>query len=79
MRNIMIKNIKSIIERKVKGTVIIRDNGSRIYVRIIKNKLEFKTTIENLDVLYLNSYTSNNIAIDIILEYRKFIIECFFK
>lgn len=78
MRKIIAKNIKNYLERKVKGLVAVRDNGKTLFIRIVYSRIEFKTKVSNLSTLVLNGYTYNDIAYDILQEYKNFIDNSFF-
>lgn len=78
MRKIIANNIKNYLERKVKGLVAVRDNGKTLFIRIVYSRIEFKTKVSNLSTLVLNGYTSNDIAYDILQEYKIFIYNTFF-
>lgn len=79
MRNIIVNNIKKCLERKVKGLVIVRDNGKTLYIRIVYSSFEFKTKVENLTTLILNGYSSYDIGYDILQEYKNFLNSLLFK
>lgn len=78
MRKIIANNIKNYLERKVKGSVAVRDDGKTIFIRIVYLRIEFKTKVSNLSTLILNGCTSNDIAYDILQEYKYFIYNTFF-
>lgn len=78
MRKIIANNIKNYLERKVKGLVTVSDNGKTLLIRIVYLRIEFKTKVSNLSTLVLNGYTSNDIAYDILQEYKFFIDNLFF-
>lgn len=79
MRKTIVNNIKNFLERKVKGLVIVRDNGKTLYIRIVYSCFEFKTKVENLSILTLNGYSSHTIGYDILEEYKIFLNTLFFK
>lgn len=79
MRKTIVNNIKNFLERKVKGLVIVRDNGKTLYIRIVYSSFEFKTKVENLSILILNGYSSHTIGYDILEEYKIFLNSLFFK
>lgn len=79
MRKIIANNIKNYLERKVKGLVTVRDNGKTLFIRIVYSRIEFKTKVENLNVLVLNGYTSNDIGYDILKEYKIFVNSLLFR
>lgn len=79
MRKIIANNIKNYLERKVKGIVTVRDNGKTLFIRIVYSRIEFKTKVENLNVLVLNGYTSNDIGYDILKEYKIFVNSLLFR
>lgn len=78
MRNIIVNNIKKCLERKVKGLVIVHDNGKTLYIRIVYSSFKFKTKVENLTTLILNGYSSYDIGYAILQEYKNFLDSLFF-
>lgn len=79
MSKIIVNNIKNYLERKVKGTVYVRDNGVTLFIKIVYNSFEYSTKVENLSTLVLNGYTSKDIGYNILKTYELFIYNVFFK
>lgn len=79
MRKIIANNIKNYLERKVKGSVKVRDNGKTLFIRIVYKRFEYSTKVENLSTLVLNGYSSNDIGYNILKVYELFLHDVFFK
>ena len=79
MRKIIANTIKNYMERKVKGTVYVRDNGVTLFIKIVYNSFEYNTKVENLSTLVLNGYTAKDIGYNILKVYELFVYNVFFK
>lgn len=78
MRKIIANNIKYYLERNVKGSVKVHDNGKTLFIKIVYRSFEYNTKVENLSTLLLNGYTSNDIGYNILKVYELFIHDVFF-
>lgn len=79
MRKIIANNIKNYLERNVKGSVKVSDNGKTLFIKIVYKSFEYNTKVENLSTLVLNGYTSKDIGYDILRVYELFLHDVFFK